>query len=178
MYKNYNKIFWGLIVSMININLGPINLLPNFLGFIIILLALDNLFKETNNKKFKKAKYMSTLLMLISLVTAISGFMGIDFLDQKYSILAVFANLSLNFIFRIWILQAALDELKELPSGEPYYNISLRERNYIIGNLIAILLIGLGSIWLIENLILSSIIFGIIIELYFIFTIREIRELY
>lgn len=38
-----NKIFWGLIFLFFNINLGNINILPTFLGYILIFLGLNEL---------------------------------------------------------------------------------------------------------------------------------------
>ena len=44
--KAVGQVAWGYIFIYFNINLGPIDILPNFVGYIFILNSIDALAKE------------------------------------------------------------------------------------------------------------------------------------
>lgn len=44
--RAYNQLFWGLIFIIFNFNLGPINVLPNFIGYFLIAAGLGTLKKQ------------------------------------------------------------------------------------------------------------------------------------
>jgi hypothetical protein len=68
MGSGYNKLFVGTIFVIININVGWVDILPNFIGYIIILYGLSILFKNTLIKDFQKAINISSILLIDSLV--------------------------------------------------------------------------------------------------------------
>ncbi len=45
MNKELNKIFWGLVIISLDFNLRFVNILPDFLGYIIIYSGLSNSYK-------------------------------------------------------------------------------------------------------------------------------------
>ncbi|MEF9951158.1 MAG: hypothetical protein RR840_04105 [Clostridium sp.] len=46
MGRNLNKVFWGMLIVFIDINLGVMNILPNFIGYLIIVSGLKDLSRE------------------------------------------------------------------------------------------------------------------------------------
>lgn len=66
MYETgYNKIFWGLIFTIVNINLGPIDILPNFIGYLLILSGLSIV--EGQHVIYKKGRLPAIILSILSL---------------------------------------------------------------------------------------------------------------
>jgi hypothetical protein len=63
-YSGYNRLFCGIIFVIFNLNFGPVNLLPDFLGYIIILSGLNLL--EEQNYLFAKGKVPTSILILLS----------------------------------------------------------------------------------------------------------------
>ncbi len=63
--SNYHKIFWGLIFNFVNINIGPLDILPNLIGFSLILSGLDGL--SSLHSSFQKGKLPAFILLLTSI---------------------------------------------------------------------------------------------------------------
>ncbi|KAB2328541.1 hypothetical protein F7731_25295 [Cytobacillus depressus] len=66
-----NKIFWGLIIVLVDINIVYFDILPDFIGYIIIASGLSHL--QTYSPYFSKAKIFSIILTVFSLVTIFQG---------------------------------------------------------------------------------------------------------
>lgn len=66
MYETgYERLFLGMLIIIFDINLGYINILPNFIGYLFILSALSIL--KTQYKSFEKGKAPCILLTLLTI---------------------------------------------------------------------------------------------------------------
>ena len=74
MSSSYKTIYWGLLVLAFNFYLGNINVLPDFLGFIMISKGLKELGDVIYEAEyFTKAKVISNLMIVITLIQYIIG---------------------------------------------------------------------------------------------------------
>lgn len=80
MYNEYNKIFWGIFICSFNIKLGPVKILPAFIGYIIILSGISSLYKITHIKSFNKSK---TFAIIIIIITSLGEFMGFSSIESN-----------------------------------------------------------------------------------------------
>lgn len=51
MNNGYKKIFWGFVFATFHINLGAIQIVPTFIGYIIIYLGIEKIAKDYNLKE-------------------------------------------------------------------------------------------------------------------------------
>lgn len=66
MYSSaYNKLFWGMMFIIFDINLGAINILPNFIGYMFIYAGLNVL--STQHKIYEKGKIPAIILIVFTL---------------------------------------------------------------------------------------------------------------
>ncbi|AGK95546.1 hypothetical protein [Clostridium pasteurianum] len=63
--SSYNRLFWGMIVLIFHINLGPINVLPNFAGYMLIYSGLNIL--SSQHKIYEKGKLPAIILVILTL---------------------------------------------------------------------------------------------------------------
>lgn len=63
--EGYNKLFWGMILIVFNFNLGPIDILPNFVGYMLIYSGLNQLSSQLDF--YKKGMPASLVLTAVSL---------------------------------------------------------------------------------------------------------------
>jgi len=63
--KGYKRLFWGILIISFNINLGFINKLPDFLGYIFIYSALGIL--SSQHKLYEKGKLPAIILIFLTL---------------------------------------------------------------------------------------------------------------
>lgn len=64
--KKLNQIFWGLILVILHLSINTFDLLPDFIGYILIAVGANGL--KTISPKFAVASTLSWLLMCISLL--------------------------------------------------------------------------------------------------------------
>jgi len=66
MYTSgYNKLFWGMIFVAFDINLGPLSVLPNFIGYMFIYSGLNTL--AFQQREYEKGKIPAIILILLTL---------------------------------------------------------------------------------------------------------------
>ncbi|WNS76616.1 hypothetical protein RRV45_06310 [Bacillus sp. DTU_2020_1000418_1_SI_GHA_SEK_038] len=65
--SSINKVFWGLILVLIDINIIIIDILPDIIGYFIAVSGLNQL--QAYSSYFSKAKGLAISLALLSLVT-------------------------------------------------------------------------------------------------------------
>ncbi len=66
MYSAYRKIFWGLFITAFHINLGNLQVIPAFVGWMIITGAVSELYREQPYDVFRKAGYCAMTLAGLS----------------------------------------------------------------------------------------------------------------
>ena len=118
MYEGLNKIFWGIFIATFNIKLGPIKILPSFIGFIILSSGINTIHNEHKTEEFKKALDFSRILIVIALFGGL-----IDFFTQ--------GTYQYSLILQIWPIVLMIVELLM------FYNFFLGISKYFdsIGNL-------------------------------------------
>jgi hypothetical protein len=71
MYSSgYNKLFWGTVFIILKINIGPIDILPDFVGYLIMFFGICEL--SSQKIYYAKGKLPSLILAIISLKDVIS----------------------------------------------------------------------------------------------------------
>lgn len=73
MNKAFNKIFWGIMLVYVNVNIGSFDILPNFIGFLLIYFGINELIKETGTRDLNKYRYLAIFFFVVSLFTTIFG---------------------------------------------------------------------------------------------------------
>lgn len=63
--SGYNRIFWGMIVLIFHINLGPIKILPSFVGYLLIYSGLNIL--SSQQEIYEKGKIPAIILTILTL---------------------------------------------------------------------------------------------------------------
>lgn len=155
MYGGYNKVFQGMFITSFNISLGPINLLPNFVGFLLISGGLNSLYKESSLDIFHNRKTMGTILTLMSFMGGV-----------------------IELLFNFKIVKGSIEYLKL----SNYYNdqeIYINKlRNYTIASLLSILCLGISLILNLEPYSTRLIIVLIILKIYLITIIYGLRNIF
>ena len=63
--KGYKRLFWAMVIISFNINIGFINILPDFIGYIFIYSSLCIL--SSQHKLYEKGKIPTVILILLTL---------------------------------------------------------------------------------------------------------------
>lgn len=82
MYESaYNKLFWGMMFIIFNINLGSINIMPNCIGYLLIISGLNILANQ--HSIFEKGKTPAVILAIIT-IKDIINFGTVDLLKGGF----------------------------------------------------------------------------------------------
>lgn len=179
MYDGYNKIFWGAVITSFNINLGPINILPNFIGFLMIVSGLNTLYKISS---FVMYKNISTMGMIVALMSFIGGTIGWFRLGMtNYSFLNIIwtiAFITIEFVFFFKVLEVSIEYLKRNNYDELKEKYILKLRNYTILTLANIAVLGISLILNLKTYLTIIIIPAFILKIYLITIIYGLRNIF
>lgn len=76
MGKSYQYIFWGIVFVFININIGPLDIMPDIIGYLLIINGLSKLYHLTENRGFSIAKTAGVILAFVSIFNLFVRFSG------------------------------------------------------------------------------------------------------
>ncbi|WML32862.1 hypothetical protein [Clostridium sp. OS1-26] len=122
--SSYNKLFWAMIFIIFDINLGSINILPNFIGYILIYSALNEL--QLQHKIYEKGKIPSIILTILTVKDIIhvsnDNLLSGQFAPPNFWLMALSSVILIINIYLIYIickgiyllcLERGLQELKD-----------------------------------------------------------------
>ena len=102
MGEAYRKIFWGIFILTLHINLGPLQILPNFVGYFLMASASTMLFDRHGISSFRNAKHMAAVLGVLSLLESLYFFMGqVAFAPYTFFGPLLFGVLELLFFYQV-----------------------------------------------------------------------------
>ena len=95
--KGYKNIFSGFILVLLDINISTLDILPDFIGYILIINGLSNLYMKTNIKAFLTAKNISIVSLLMEFFNV---FVRLEMIQVNY----LMAYLMMNFMVFIQLM--------------------------------------------------------------------------
>ncbi|NLC03854.1 MAG: hypothetical protein GX787_06190 [Tissierellia bacterium] len=98
MYEGLNKMLWGIFLATFSINLGPVSILPSFIGFMIISSGINTIYVEHHYEDFKKALDFSRITIALALFSGL-----IDFFTA--------GNYQYSIIMQVWTIVLMVVEL-------------------------------------------------------------------
>lgn len=117
MNRDYKKIFWGLILLLININFTFNNLvfefIPKFICFIIIYNGVRGLYEEVNGEYFYKAIKISQLMIVVTLVKWIVYILGIMKVSYIIGNVSIWGSVT-DLLLQVGVLIIIYNILKEI----------------------------------------------------------------
>ncbi len=82
--NGYKMIMWGILISGLHININGFQILPAFIGYLIIILGINKLCESGAGKYFEKIKKTATLVFVLSVASWIVGsFLGYEYVLMK-----------------------------------------------------------------------------------------------
>ncbi len=185
MEQAYRKIFWGFLIVLFNINIGPLNILPDFLGYFIIGSGLTIIVNEFENKNFRSAHQMANLLLVYTLLLSVFNFIGLGeniengilyqykiVIDVGLSVLSNIISLYMSFN----ILSGTIDLYLNRERKNQADSLVKLQRSYTLLFLIGIILISISFNISSEVYVAIVAIYVILVQIYFATIISGIRK--
>ena len=181
MEQSYKKIFWGFLITIFDINLGPVNILPDFLGFLIISSGLMELITAFENINFKTAKRTANFLAFYSIAVFVLFSMFLNF-DYKYKLIAETGSAVLtgilNIIMAFHILAGTIDYYLSKDKQGIANDVYRSQKKYTLLQIFCLLAASASINISNEALTIASIIFMLAVQIYFAAIISSISKLF
>ncbi|MBR0599155.1 hypothetical protein [Sinanaerobacter chloroacetimidivorans] len=133
MFEGYRIIFWGIFITTFHINIGPLQILPNFLGYFLIFMGIKSLMEEFTSEDLIKAK---TTALLLGIYSLIAGVLDLVLSDSRGAflpvvLLPVVAAMLELFLF-YYLFRGSAVFLKESGQGELADSCVAKTRGYLL----------------------------------------------
>jgi len=179
MDKGYHKIFWGLIILSFHINLGPVKILPAFVGWLMILGGINILLQEHSTQSFEYAAKYSKVLVGLSIIGGILSLLVGAALDR--SLLYIYfpiVIMILELLMASKILEGSIESLRFAGNEEMAAELENSQRNYIILFSISTIAITLALTFKNGTFTFISAIFALFIRFYLMGLISSLKKTY
>lgn len=177
-----NKIFWGLIFVLVDFNIVFFDLLPDTIGYLIVVSGLSQL--QPHSSYFSKAKVFGILLALSSLVIVFINPpipLG-EFTISNITIYSLLAQSTFS-ILHLFLVIYVIQGLIEMAEKEEFFLLQESAKKglliYIIGTLAA--LAAMPFVWNTDEstallIIIISTFVTIILEIIILVLLRRYRK--
>lgn len=174
-------------MTIFNINIEPLNILPDFVGYFIICLGLVKIQKEYLSKSFKIAITLTNVLIFYSIVISIVKFTGvgdvIEINNGNYPykrIIEIGLGLlesPINLLMIFYIFSGTIDMFIGFKLDTHANNIINYQKNYIILYIIGLILLSISINISSEKYYFATVFYILIINLNFATLISGIRKI-
>lgn len=177
MIKGYKKVFFGMLFNTFHFNLGPIQLLPDFIAIIIICSGIKEILEVYDNNSLNISLKLFNIKMIIAVITFILPIIGIESIFGNNMILNItWFNIGnvLEVLSIVKLLQGTSEILKENFNtylSDKYKNKTI---NYIYLYSILIVLANINFIFMSNMLAVIIGVYGLIVRLYVIGSIKPL----
>lgn len=178
MKNGYKRIFWGIFFITFHINLGQFQILPVFIGLLIIVNGISKLEIEFHSYKFNQANYFGFIASFLSFIGSVFGVFGDNVFNAsilQFIMLTAFSILEL--LMEYHILEGSISYMlycNDLKNAETYTNITKR---YTILFMIYILLQCIFLTIALDNVVLINTLFAIVLRIWFMQIMSSLKNL-
>lgn len=137
----YNKLFWGMIFIIFDINLGVINILPNFIGYILIYSGLNIL--EKQHEIYKKGKIPAVILTILTLKDIVhtnkNNLLSGEFQSSNIGIMLIGAVVIIINMYLIYIICKGIYYISAYRGLDKFKSMAeTKWKNYFIATVLMI----------------------------------------
>lgn len=130
MSEGYRVMFWGIFFITFHINLGPISILPAFIGYLIVSRGIDRLQGEFASPFFRKARLVSNGLTILGVISFL-----LVWFPQSESIMMSYYPLSfsiLELFLVYYVLEGSMERMLACGDGRQVDSYRSEQRSYLI----------------------------------------------
>lgn len=174
--NGYKKVFWGMIFTTFHFNLGPIEILPDFIALLIICSGVKEILANYNNDSIKEALKLFDIKVFMAFITFALLFVGIENTFNNIIVNIIWFNI--GSILEILSIVKLLEGTSEILSEN--YNTYLGNKykskaiGYIYFYSVVLIASNINYIFMSESATFIIAIYALIIKVMVIFSFRKL----
>lgn len=177
MHNGYKNIFRGLILMSFHVDIGNLRFFPAFVGLYLITLGLDELYRETGQLSFTKARLLSMAALLFSILTSIFGMISEGAYEKMIPIILWHTGYQiLEMVMFFKILESSVEYLRSRDSDLSADELTRSQRNYTIISVVNIMIFSVSLMFNIWTLLTISSISLLITRIYLLFIFSDLKK--
>jgi len=181
MSSSFGRMQAGMIFILIDIDFGSFDVIPDFIGYLLIASAAIQLYRKTKDVSFRNVNYIAVFLMIVNLVNIFmpNNSRGAGLQMNSISFVMTVVTM-LSTIHLYYYLYNGMLRIVESFRDVKFNNKLLSDRNiYVYVNLVIAMLISLSPYisWIYETgiFLILVIIVGLILNLIAIVNVNSIK---
>lgn len=172
--KAYSNIGLGLILATFHINLGTLQIVPTFVGWILVAMGVDTLVKSERQILIHKSKTLSEVLVVINLLVLI-GSVLVKPIGDSYLITIIVSLIELLFIY--YFLSGVTEIFKAKGKIQLAIENARISRVYIILHVMGILIMCIGWYNYNSRMVSFLVFYMLFLRIYIICRVYALRKL-
>jgi len=173
MYNSYKKILTGALLIFFDLNIG-IDILPDFIGYLLMISALKELFEKTDRVDFKKAYFILYPLVPLSLYSLVISF-GYENLTEMNQIVTT-VSITLLALSMYYFYTATLPFIRDI---DLYNKVKLFKNVYVYSNLSFAFILTFGNYGALSGyttVVFIFVVISMIVTIGWLFNLRNLRN--
>lgn len=178
LYSALSKVAWGYFFAYFNFNVNTVSITPNFVGYVLIFLAIDMLKEEVSEVVLLKP--LAVILILWHGACWFASWGGVNLENETgfFSIITALVNLYFHFQF---LTNLAAIAIRYQPEGVSLDDKLLQYRTVLTVLNTAAMIMGYLSYWIgdvLNVLVLIMLIVIVVITICLMSTLFKLRRLF
>jgi len=132
MNDTYKKIFGGFLLVMIDINIGSFDVLPDVIGYLMVLFGLRELYSKTEEPSFGVARFFAIWMTLSAVIEILTVTFKLIYMDAFISyIVMIFGGLG-SLLLVVCIYQGITDHMRMLDETALSHRFGNENKRYAL----------------------------------------------
>lgn len=178
MIHGYKKVFWGMFFTAFHLNLGPIQILPNFIAILIISSGIKEIIINNENTSLNISLKLNNASAFISFITFVLPFMGVENYSSNVILNTIWFNLGsiLEIVFIVKLLEGTSQILSKKYNsdfGREYENKIIK---YLWLYPVVVIVSNFNFIFMSEMVSLGIAIYALTIKLWIMVSFKKLYK--
>lgn len=162
MKNGYRLMFLGLLLASINLKVGSFTVFPPVIGWVLVVMALTQLRRDSQQSAFSSAEYKGMLLIILTSVQSLTGYFGgLSLTAFPFFIVFPLLPLVLEFLLFHEVVKGSVQYFRKTGKKDAIADYIQKDKNYIM-------LMGMTVVLMALSLVLT---FDIITSAIYLFSI-------
>ncbi|QHQ60179.1 hypothetical protein Ana3638_04785 [Anaerocolumna sedimenticola] len=177
MSRGYKTIFWGIVFISFHINLGSFQILPNFIGWAMVVSGINQLRTIYNSARFEKASVIALIAVFHSIISLLVTF-RYPYADNSSPFMMFWIILIsiLEILIEYFIIHGSAEYLYDGDDMETADNLVKLFQWYLIIYFLNTILVCISFTLYNNSLTASAAVIGMVLRVWFLALISRLKK--